>query len=278
MGFHWFKAGVGKLVTRNCARAQYARLVPRYKDFRKITWRLQNGPLPKYVSKKTLDVCGKKLGVLRGNTLVLDDTDQIGPVMDYCIYDYKEDGLNAVARYIADTALDPDSDESIVLRAMSQAFYTLVQVAQVVPGVGVLAQDLINNREYLLIDMGLGRTAKEDITIATRILPFDDFVMTSGAPLPVGPEELAEIFDFAVEHYGTEDRKYIEFDMSQRADLTAAIIRICLHHESSYRLRYQEPDAEPIIPPLHGKAHVGRNDPCPCGSGKKYKRCCGQSA
>ncbi|MGC4017921.1 MAG: SEC-C metal-binding domain-containing protein [Muricomes sp.] len=23
---------------------------------------------------------------------------------------------------------------------------------------------------------------------------------------------------------------------------------------------------------------VGRNDPCPCGSGKKYKKCCGQSA
>jgi len=21
---------------------------------------------------------------------------------------------------------------------------------------------------------------------------------------------------------------------------------------------------------------VGRNDPCPCGSGKKYKRCCGK--
>jgi uncharacterized protein YecA (UPF0149 family) len=20
---------------------------------------------------------------------------------------------------------------------------------------------------------------------------------------------------------------------------------------------------------------IGRNDPCPCGSGKKYKRCCG---
>jgi uncharacterized protein YecA (UPF0149 family) len=21
---------------------------------------------------------------------------------------------------------------------------------------------------------------------------------------------------------------------------------------------------------------TGRNDPCPCGSGKKYKKCCGQ--
>lgn len=23
------------------------------------------------------------------------------------------------------------------------------------------------------------------------------------------------------------------------------------------------------------KTHIGRNDPCPCGSGKKYKHCCG---
>jgi uncharacterized protein len=23
---------------------------------------------------------------------------------------------------------------------------------------------------------------------------------------------------------------------------------------------------------------VGRNDPCPCGSGKKYKKCCGRRA
>ena len=24
--------------------------------------------------------------------------------------------------------------------------------------------------------------------------------------------------------------------------------------------------------------HIGRNDPCPCGSGKKYKQCCGRFA
>jgi uncharacterized protein len=27
--------------------------------------------------------------------------------------------------------------------------------------------------------------------------------------------------------------------------------------------------------PLWASAKVGRNDPCPCGSGKKYKKCCG---
>ena len=27
--------------------------------------------------------------------------------------------------------------------------------------------------------------------------------------------------------------------------------------------------------PVLAKKVVGRNDPCPCGSGKKYKKCCG---
>jgi SEC-C motif-containing protein len=28
--------------------------------------------------------------------------------------------------------------------------------------------------------------------------------------------------------------------------------------------------------PIKSSAKVGRNDPCPCGSGKKYKACCGR--
>jgi len=31
----------------------------------------------------------------------------------------------------------------------------------------------------------------------------------------------------------------------------------------------------PKVPPIHVKAEPKRNDPCPCGSGKKYKNCCG---
>lgn len=31
----------------------------------------------------------------------------------------------------------------------------------------------------------------------------------------------------------------------------------------------------PASAPIHrAEPHVGRNDPCPCGSGKKYKKCC----
>ena len=31
-----------------------------------------------------------------------------------------------------------------------------------------------------------------------------------------------------------------------------------------------------ITSPIRVEKKVGRNDPCPCGSGKKYKQCCGK--
>jgi preprotein translocase subunit SecA len=38
-------------------------------------------------------------------------------------------------------------------------------------------------------------------------------------------------------------------------------------------------DAPRITIPLKRELpKVGRNDPCPCGSGKKFKQCCGRSA
>lgn len=35
------------------------------------------------------------------------------------------------------------------------------------------------------------------------------------------------------------------------------------------------PKNRPIQQPVQVAPKVGRNDPCPCGSGKKYKKCCG---
>lgn len=40
--------------------------------------------------------------------------------------------------------------------------------------------------------------------------------------------------------------------------------------------RYGDPEGllRPVRPPQSHGPKVGRNDPCPCGSGRKYKRCC----
>lgn len=38
-----------------------------------------------------------------------------------------------------------------------------------------------------------------------------------------------------------------------------------------------EEKSEKIMPIVNAQKNVGRNDPCPCGSGKKYKKCCGKN-
>jgi len=45
------------------------------------------------------------------------------------------------------------------------------------------------------------------------------------------------------------------------------------------QLQYQTGPAQAEAPkPVRAGAKIGRNDPCPCGSGKKYKKCCGTAA
>lgn len=53
-----------------------------------------------------------------------------------------------------------------------------------------------------------------------------------------------------------------------------------VHHELATfrqeegRWLYVDGEINPKSPPVR-VVKIGRNDPCPCGSGKKYKKCCG---
>jgi hypothetical protein len=55
-----------------------------------------------------------------------------------------------------------------------------------------------------------------------------------------------------------------------------------LENMSERTSRYERPLLSEPIQPVETFRHtgqkVGRNDPCPCGSGKKHKKCCGRSA
>jgi len=47
--------------------------------------------------------------------------------------------------------------------------------------------------------------------------------------------------------------------------------------DEAHRKQLPGADEEPLPPPvdtIHTDAKPKRNDPCPCGSGKKYKKCC----
>lgn len=73
---------------------------------------------------------------------------------------------------------------------------------------------------------------------------------------------------------GPNMRKYIE---SGEIDPNELRSQICETKYPSENIRKDLLRQINEIAPLNVKApKVGRNDPCPCGSGKKYKKCCGK--
>jgi len=48
----------------------------------------------------------------------------------------------------------------------------------------------------------------------------------------------------------------------------------CIQHEIDHLNGITIHDRENKSKPIVSQKKVGRNDPCPCGSGKKYKKCC----
>ena len=64
--------------------------------------------------------------------------------------------------------------------------------------------------------------------------------------------------------------------LSREGDMEAEVEKLEEEQQQKrQRLSFNLAPDEPVKPSKSAKT-AGRNDPCPCGSGKKYKKCCGQ--
>jgi hypothetical protein len=259
--------------------SQHTELLARYKHLRQVGLRL-NHRLVKTLSKSVLDEGGKKLGTLKKNVLVLDTEDEIVVLMDYCIHDVRRQGVNAVERYLAESPPAPDSEEMVLLQAMRQARYSLFAVEAAEPGVGVHVRDLLRDEPLFLVDVGFSRTATPGLVLAARVMAPEGISQTTGAALPFGvlpAANRAEFLGGLATTFKLPDLRHLSPEGA--GELAAAVIRTCLQSGAAEHIQYHEPRLSggrgrvPAAPPA--ARHVGRNDPCPCGSGKKYKHCCG---
>lgn len=246
-------------------------MISRYQRLR-TAGRDLNNRLVRRLSKDALDEGGRKLGILRGGTLVFDTEDETSVLMDYCLYDVRRKGRNTIEQYLIDSPPDPESDEMTCLRAMQHAIYSLFVVESVERGLGVMVRDLLSQDVLLVVDMGFGSTAQPGLVFASRLLHHDGFSMTGGAALPVAvvpaDQRAALTKKLCVATTPDDDG---HFD-------PAPLIRACLRGGSSSHVQYQEPSGQAIreqrIPNNIRSTRIGRNSPCPCGSGKKFKQCC----
>jgi hypothetical protein len=130
----------------------------------------------------------------------------------------------------------------------------------------------INDREYLIFDQFC-------------LLPGCSCTHTVMDILPDTGAETATEASFALKLIYTKKRWETDEDLPGSITLAAVRSAIEERHPDFYRtlrirhekLKYiyqkcREKEFLPAQPAQSSK--VGRNDPCPCGSGKKYKKCC----
>ena len=68
-------------------------------------------------------------------------------------------------------------------------------------------------------------------------------------------------------------RKQDEVKREETAKITGAALQALNSLDNGEKMKVEE--HKPVV---NNGPKVGRNDPCPCGSGKKYKNCCGKNA
>jgi SEC-C motif len=273
--WQWFRR-MARAVGLGGLTPEQTRVLARYQHLRQTGLQL-NHRLAETLSKSALDEGGRKLGILKGGRLVLESEDQIAVLVDFCIYDVRREGVNAIERYLAASPPPPGSDESVLLEAMRQAHYALLVIESHVRGLGAHVRDLLRDEALFLVDVGFSRTAPVGLILAARVMAPEGIAQTTGAPLPVGlllGEERAGLLQSLGSKYkGTDFRS---LSPQKASELAASIIRTALQRGAAQLIAYAGPRSASVpgraLPPAQS---VGRNDRCPCGSGKKFKNCCG---
>ncbi|HUT89412.1 MAG TPA: SEC-C metal-binding domain-containing protein [Thermoguttaceae bacterium] len=255
----------------------------KYQRFREISRGL-NRQLVESLDGETIHEAGRRLGILRRNVLVFDSEETMSVLMDYAIHHVRRDGLNAVERRLAASPPPPESEEMKLLRAIRDVRYGLFQVKQVFRGLGLKLRDVLRDETGLLTDVGFSQSAGRGFIFASHVYSPENFWVTTGTALPVLRDFAEQLFRQIERRFGDTPDDFRRISREQQTELATLVIRTCLEEGVMQRVAYGEPRVDtahclgpmtaPPPKPASEPVRVGRNDPCPCGSGRKYKNCC----
>lgn len=115
--------------------------------------------------------------------------------------------------------------------------------------------------EYIMVNFDLGIEDAKEIYFDVRFDTLNDVRAL---------DTVQKVFD-KLRCKGLNDAQRL---MEVMVDLTNNMRKWVLKGNTSNELRGEETISNVIQMPLNQSLRIGRNDPCPCGSGKKYKKCC----
>ena len=111
----------------------------------------------------------------------------------------------------------------------------------------------------------------------------EGFAMFESMMLETNKETLKRIFRTNLSNVGVEsmqpESKTRNLQTKKNQDILSGLTAPPQKQTSQNAPSFPGAPPQPIVPnqkkePIKVEKKIGRNEPCPCGSGKKYKKCC----
>jgi hypothetical protein len=225
-------------------RISNPQLVDTYRQMRRIGMAL-NITLIKQLPKAAVPECGKKLGLSKAGTLIFNNNDdEIAVLYDYCLYHYRRGNKNVIERYLEESPPEPESAEMTLLRAMSDAHYSVFRLVEIVPQQGAVLFDLVREENVELIDLSLAETGMPGTILVARVLALPGFRMSSGTMIPLPEALIEERILPLIDKFMPEDGRGSRTQMAtaQEAAFTGQLIRLALHEGGADNAFYTDID------------------------------------
>lgn len=272
-------------------KLDYDQILIKYTKFRGINIAL-NSKISEGLSREDCNSALNAVGILRrGGNIVFQSESDMQIVMDYAVHAVLRDGKSEAERCAQAPPFEVTDDEMFLLTAMAASRFMVYEIVSLVEGIGYIASDILSQtKDIFVADTLFSQSGRTGILFASRLFPVGEFFMSTGAGLPVLPEVKEPLMKLLSEGYKGVQEEWTKKDDSE---ISAKTIRLLLEYDVGSRVGYGNIGETPedvinqlgILPDdeFHSPQEqyrrsdpkVGRNSPCPCGSGKKYKKCCG---
>ncbi len=132
----------------------------------------------------------------------------------------------------------------------------------------------IDTLDQLRNSIGLRAVAQHDPVMEYQNEAFELFDEMNET---IKRDALIGLFSIRIQNSENVERRTVARSSQEGASRRRAIAAANARPGASNGAAGNRDAANSTVPLKKDKAKVGRNDPCPCGSGKKYKNCCGKN-
>jgi hypothetical protein len=208
---------------------------------------------------------GTRLGFLRDGQLTFTDERDSNWFTDGVIFLTRRDG-HSLAEIARDSWTDLNTDETQMMHALADGRWGIHEVLRGLPGVGLYTRNCWTGAEDFVYARIAGSTCSVGDLLLFRTITCQGITQASAGVMSVSPELLPTLR--ALQNDG---RLPDDATLALGGPATDNLVIAELVLSNKARIG-NLPEALPALRP----PRIGRNAPCPCGSGQKYKRCCGR--